>query len=154
MFATQFARLLTVALYGFLSFFWSGCQGHDHDHEAEAFQTEALSLHDSLVVVESDVRTLLADLQAQAGDSDVLADSLTAITADLETWETFMVEPEGAHEDGHDHSHDHDHDHSHDAPDVTPEQMVEVQQALLDAIKGLHTRLTALPAATASVSSP
>ncbi|MEM1094092.1 MAG: hypothetical protein AAGJ10_05775 [Bacteroidota bacterium] len=158
MFATQFARLLTVALYGFLSFFWSGCQGHDHDHEDDAFNAQAIALHDSLVVVESDVRTLLADLQAQADGADVLTDSLTAIAADLDTWETFLVEPEGAHEDGHDHGHDHDHDHdhdhSHDAPDVTPEQMVEVQQALLDAIRVLHTRLSALPAASASATAP
>jgi len=154
MFATRFTRLLTVALYGFLSFFWSGCQGHDHDHdhEVEAFNIQAIALHDSIVVVESDVRTLLADLQAGAGDSVVLTDSLSVIAADLETWETFLVEPAGAHEDGHDHGHDHDHDHdhSHDTPDVTPEQMVEVQQALLNAIRVLHSRLSALPAVAAS----
>ena len=67
-------------------------------------------------------------------------DSLDAIRADLDTWSSYVVEPPGAHEDE-------DHDHSHDhapAADVTPQQMVELQQALLDGIEALQLRLERL----------
>ncbi len=117
-----------------------GC--HAHDPETEALQAEAIALHDSLVVIETQVRDALA--QATEADTLQLAtpvlDSLDAIRADLDTWSSYVVEPPGAHEDE-------DHDHSHDhapAADVTPQQMVELQQALLDGIEALQVRLERL----------
>ncbi|MEM1128801.1 MAG: hypothetical protein AAGI71_19310 [Bacteroidota bacterium] len=126
-----------------------GC--HNHDPEAEALQAEAVALHDSLVVIENQVRDALAlmTLGATPLEADTLQpatpllDSLDAIEADLATWSSYLVEPAGAHEDHDDHDHDHDHDHS-PAPDVTPQQMVELQQALLDDIVALQGRLEQL----------
>lgn len=118
-----------------------GC--HDHDPEAEALQAEAIALHDSLVVIETQVRDALAQVATEAETRQLappVLDSLDAIRADLDTWSSYVVEPPGAHEDE-------DHDHSHDhapAADVTPQQMVELQQALLDGIEALQLRLERL----------
>ncbi len=117
-----------------------GC--HDHDPETEALQAEAIALHDSLVVIETQVRDALAQAATEADTlqfATPVLDSLDAIRADLDTWSSYVVEPPG----GDDHDHDHAHDHA-PAPDVTPQQMVELQQALLDGIEALQLRLERL----------
>ncbi|GAB5520876.1 MAG: hypothetical protein RhofKO_31270 [Rhodothermales bacterium] len=140
----RLARLLPTIVYSTLLFVGSGCQGHNHDHETNRPQTQALALHDSLVAIEADVRATMDALREEANPPSALNDSLNVIAADLLTWEQFVVEPEGAHDE---HGHDHTHDHSHMPPaNVTPEQMVEVQQALLNVIRALHHRLLALTA--------
>ena len=118
-----------------------GC--HAHDPETEALQAEALALHDSLVVIETQVRDALAQAATEADTLQLatpVLDSLDAIRADLDTWSSYLVEPPGDH-DEHDHNHSHDHA---PAADVTPQQMVEVQQALLDGIEALQLRLERL----------
>lgn len=117
-----------------------GC--HAHDPAVEALEARALALHDSILVVEKQVRAQVEHLEGAdtASLSEfALRDSLEALTADLATWTEALVEPEGEHD------HDHGHDHSHEpALEVTPEQMVELQHALLEGIQVLHTRTTAL----------
>ena len=125
-----------------------GC--HDHDPATEALQAEALALHDSLVVIETQVRDALAQVATEVDTRQFappILDSLDAIRADLDTWSSYVVEPPGDHDD-----HNHTHDHA-PAADVTPQQMVELQQALLDAIEALQLRLErlnldAMPATT------
>ena len=118
-----------------------GC--HAHDPETEALQAEAIALHDSLVVIETQVRDALAQAATEADTlqfAPPVLDSLDAIRADLDTWSSYVVEPPDAHEDE---EHDHAHDHA-PAADVTPQQMVELQQALLDGIEALQVRLERL----------
>jgi len=119
-----------------------GC--HAHDPAVEALEARAIALHDSLIVVEKQVRAqvdLLESTDAARLTEYGLNDSLDAVTADLAVWTEALVEPPS--DDEHDHDHDHDHDHA-PALEVTPEQMVDLQQALLDGIEALHTRTTAL----------
>ena len=118
-----------------------GC--HAHDPVTEALEAEALALHDSLMVIETGVRDALAQVAADVDTQQLEApvrDSLDAIQADLDTWSGYVVEPPHSHDD---HDHDHDHDHA-SPPEVTPEQMVELQQALLDEIAALQARLERL----------
>lgn len=133
------ASLLAVVLI----FAAVGC--HSHDHEGEAFNAQSAALHDSLMVIEADVRAELNRLEATLGedsDGSALADSIAAIDAAFADWAEYLVEPLG---DDHDHDHGHDHDHSHEpAPDVTPEQMVDLQQALLDGIVAIQARVSSL----------
>ena len=120
-----------------------GCQGNDA--ETEALEAQAIALHDSLVVIESQVRNALAQVTSETTTHELatpLLDSLNAIQADLEAWSSYVIEPPGAHEE-HDHSHDHDHSHE-PPPDITPQQMVEVQQALLTGIGALKVRFDQL----------
>ncbi len=127
----------------------TGCD--DHDPAIEALETEAVVLHDSLLAIEGQVFAFLAQVDAaEAGAfAAPVLDSIEAIRTDLEAWSGHMVEPPGAHHEDH----DHDHDHSHgEELNVTPQQMVELQQALLDEIAALHMRteqldLDALPPA-------
>ena len=141
-------RLLvyTLALVG-LVLSLMGCHGHD---DTEVLQAQALALHDSILVVETQINDALAQVTAQVttqDDSRQLArpirDSLAAIWADLVTWNSYVIEPPGGDHDGHDHAHGHAHDHA-PPPDMTPQQMVEVQQALLDEIRTLQARLEQL----------
>lgn len=131
---TPWLRVRYLSVFAVLLLFVVGCQRHDH--EAEELEAEAIALHDSLVVIESEVRDVLAEAAA-AGDGPMV-DSLNAIRADLETWSGYLVEPPGADDD-----HEHDHDHE-PAVDLTPEQMLEVQQSLLDGIEALQMRLQQL----------
>lgn len=131
-----FVRLMPL----FVGMLLLGC--HAHDPAVEALEARAIALHDSIVVVEKQVRAQVEDLEnadAARLSEFALRDSLDAVTADLAAWTEALVEPPGDHEHDHDHSHDH-------APalEVTPEQMVELQQALLDGIQVLHARTTAL----------
>ncbi|MEO0560000.1 MAG: hypothetical protein AAF170_17670 [Bacteroidota bacterium] len=120
--------------------------------EVEVHQAEAIALHDSLVVIESQVRNALAQAATEAETRQLatsVLDSLDAIRADLDAWSSFVVEPSGDHDDTHEHDDSHDHDDAHDhdhtpAVDVTPQQMVELQQALLDGIVALQIRLNRL----------
>lgn len=132
----HFFRLMPL----FLGMLLLGC--HAHDPAVEALEARAIALHDSILVVEKQVRAQVEDLEnvdAARLSEFSLRDSLDAVTADLAAWTEALVEPPGDHEHDHDHSHDH-------APalEVTPEQMVELQQALLDGIQALHVRTTAL----------
>ena len=143
MYPNRFCSLCLAGLFLALATF--GC--HEHDPVTEALEAEAIALHDSLVVIEADVRDALEQLTTHLQAQQLAAsagDSLEAIRADLATWSSYLVEPPNAHGDD-DHGHDHDHDHDHaPPPDVTPQQMVDLQQGLLERIHVLQVRLESL----------
>ncbi len=127
----------------------TGCHDdHDHDHEGEERNEAAIAIHNQLVEVEASVLAMFEEWNTAAqenGLEQAMVDSLNAFQIVYDNWAEYVVEPAGAHEGDDDHGHDHDHDHSHEpAPDLTPEQMVEVQRALLDEITSLKSRMESL----------
>ena len=131
--------LLTVCGMLLSAYLFSAC-GDNKDpkmEEAGKVHLEAMaieeSIHeqiegiDSLKIVLSDKKKTLTDAAAIASlDSAVAA--LDAVAGSFETWEESVVEVPGLpHEHHHHEGEEHHHDHK-PAPDLTPEQMLEVQK--------------------------
>ncbi|WP_428654273.1 hypothetical protein [Runella sp.] len=131
--------LLTLCGVLLSAFLFSAC-GDKKDpkmEEAGKVHLEAMaieeSIHeqiegiDSLKIVLSDKKKTLTDAAAIASlDSTVAA--LDAVASSFESWEESVVEVPGLpHEHHHHEGEEHEHHHK-PAPDLTPEQMLEVQK--------------------------
>lgn len=69
-------------------------------------------------------------------------DSVQGWINELTIWEQNMIEVPGDHEDHHTHDHSH---HHQPAPDLTPEQILHVQQELLAQLKAIDKRINHQP---------
>ena len=99
-------------------------------------QKQSIELHEQALAIGKAVEQKLA---AFTTSDSILLDSIEVLKADLELWESNLIEVPG-----HDHDH-HGHDHNHDhgsQPDLTPEMMLEVQKELLETIQKIDSRLT------------
>jgi len=129
-------------LFSIISLFIFNCT-NTKDKEtlakASAIHNEAFALLEKL---EDDLKTLKAD-------TTIHQDSLAALTQALAAWEENLVEVPGNEHEHHHHEgeegHNHDHDHNHaKAPDVTPNEMLEIQSTLKKEIDAIAKRLEAL----------
>jgi hypothetical protein len=95
---------------------------------------------DSLNSVLTDKKKTLADSSAKQADEVIAA--LSKVKTDFEDWEANVFEVPGVE---HDHEHaegEHHHHHDHKpAPDLTPDQMLDVQKEMLKTIQGLKETL-------------
>jgi hypothetical protein len=102
---------------------------------AELILSEAALIHHAAVELGEQLETRLDSLEQLDATS---VDSLKSIHQSLKIWEGDLIEVPG-HE-SHEHSaHEH---HVHEkSPDLTPEQMLEVQQLLLERVQKIEMRL-------------
>ena len=101
-------------------------------------QKKSIELHEQALAIGKAVEQKLA---AFTTSDSILLDSIELLKADLELWESNLIEVPG-----HDHDH-HGHDHNHDhgsQPDLTPEMMLEVQTALKIEVEKLNSRIEKL----------
>ncbi|MFN8357329.1 MAG: hypothetical protein U0Y10_22925 [Spirosomataceae bacterium] len=90
---------------------------------------------DSVNTALAEKKKTLADSSAQQAEEVIAA--LSKVKTDFEDWEKNVFEVPGVehnHAEGEEHHHHHDHK---PAPDLTPEQMLEVQKEMLKTIQGL-----------------
>lgn len=118
---------------------------HEEAHEIQEGIEPTVAQFDSLKTLLTNKKTTLADSLAAQADEAVA--SLDKIKADLESWEENLVVVPGMEHDheheGHNHEgHDHKHDHK-PAPDVTPEQMLDIQKEIKKNIEAIKTELDA-----------
>lgn len=100
-------------------------------NQANELHLEAVERHMNVEFVLDSLRT------RSAGQPNSRLDSLAMALAE---WEGRLIEVPGF-EDQHDHA-GHGHDHHHDsAPELTPDQMLAVQQEFLREIKALEQSL-------------
>lgn len=111
--------------YLWLAIFSLGCSksGQDtHLQHAAALHQEALQIAE--------------DLEDQLKQTSIPSDSAAVLQAAIEAWEKDLVEVPGF-----EHTHDHaGHQHSHEPVQVTPEQMLHLQQEAKDRIEQLKKR--------------
>ena len=120
------------------------------DKQKDKDLKKAFDFHQEAIKIRKTAMDRMTELQANT-DSLFLAtysDELKAIADALKEWDEQLVEVPGfehdhSHHDhsGHDHDHDHDHHHNHSEQELTPQQHLEVQEHLLDEIKGLAQKL-------------
>ena len=137
---------MTRYLLGMTLLLLIGCQNAEPDPKMkQAFElhTIALQTYDSL---QGELKAIDAQSLTTEGQQ-----ALAKIQETSTTWHDNLAEVPGfEHEEGHDH--DHDHDHGDDVlKDLPPQEMLELQQALLEEIQGLLLQTRQL--ATADTSS-
>lgn len=112
----------------------------NEDHKMTA---QSIHLHNSMLRKANQIEH---ELQLMRTDSAFVMhkDSVEHLFKALFKWKSELVEVPG--NDDHDHEgHDHsDHDHSRAAPDVTPEQMLEIQNDLDSSLSAIGKRVSAL----------
>ncbi|MGF1534344.1 MAG: hypothetical protein ACFCUI_11630 [Bernardetiaceae bacterium] len=111
--------------------------------EEEADLKAAQEIHRQILDKEA---ALLKAYQAVA--TDTIPGAMTQWKTAFDDWEKRLVSVPGL-EDAHHHDHDHaegHHHHHHADPKLTPAQLLEVQQALLEELQTLETRWQALNA--------
>ncbi|MCU0384224.1 MAG: hypothetical protein MUF68_09190 [Cyclobacteriaceae bacterium] len=132
-------RILIISA---ISLFIFNCT-HNKDKEtltkASTIHNEAYALLEKL---EDDLKTLKADIT-------INQDSVAVLSKALAAWEENLVEVPGNEHEHHHHEgeegHNHDHDHNHaKAPDVTPNEMLEIQTTLKKEIEAIAKRFEAL----------
>ncbi len=97
--------------------------------KAAAIQQESFSVLDS---IQATIQSLKKN--------PALTDSITKIEREIAKWENEMVDVPG-YESSH---HQHKHSHSHKVVELTPEQMLSVQQELSQQLTDIQTRLKKL----------
>jgi hypothetical protein len=100
------------------------------------------SLKDDPKVKEAGKIHLEASEIQEAKQADEVIAALSKVKTDFEDWEANVFEVPGVE---HDHEHaegEHHHHHDHKpAPDLTPDQMLDVQKEMLKTIQGLKETL-------------
>ncbi|WP_420155401.1 hypothetical protein [Siphonobacter sp.] len=145
---------LSALLVGLLLF---SCQEKENPQlkEAAAIHNEA---HEIMESIEPEVKSLdslqsaLANKQIAAKDTAAFASAVAAldkVQTDFKAWEENLVTVPGMeHEHEHEHEghgegeHHHHHEHKK-APDVTPEQHVEIQKEIKKSIEQIQIELKA-----------
>ena len=87
----------------------------------EKLNHEAITLHNSMVQKSNMIAHRLNEIK---NDTAVNQDSVTVLIQLLAQWKNDLVEVPGNEHHGHDHH------HQHSPPDVTAEQMLEIQKDL------------------------
>ena len=107
---------------------------------------QSIEIHGEAMTIGKDVKEKIKQLSAKTDGLDSLMqsaikDSVKNLEQAWEEWEASIVEVPGNEDHDHDH-HDHDHDHDHSpAPDLTPEQVLEIQQDIKKRATGLNDRV-------------
>lgn len=130
-----------------------GCSGHAENETLK----KASDVHNEAVKIGHDASLLVSQLkQRQDSLSVAQSDTLQVIMTSLSEWYESLVEVPGYDHDDHGHGHDHeghdhsghDHDHDHGAPNylegLTPEEVLEVQEALKREVEGIQRKVTSL----------
>lgn len=121
-------------MYGIVAcLLWLACTGR-HAHENEYAQS--VVIHNSMIRKGNEMEHAIREMLV---DSLLLnnRDSLQAILSDLQAWKTQLVEVPG--NESHDHA-----SHDHETINITPEQMLLVQQSLDNALGSIAQRLIQL----------
>lgn len=96
---------------------------------------QSIVIHNSMVKkakeMEQEIHLMLTD-----STSRINTDSVNSILADLQEWKNQLIEVPG--NESHDHTTDH---HDHEIVEITPEQVLLVQQSLDDALGRIGQRL-------------
>ncbi len=124
-------KLLIGPLLGVILFSSVGCSDSS---KADPLLEEAFRLHQQSLETADQSRELLQAFP----ENDPYRQKMAAR---LREWEERVIEVPGFEHD-HDHDHDHDHHHHHGAQiELTPEDMLIVQQELLDSVQAIQTAL-------------
>jgi hypothetical protein len=103
------------------------------------FREAALWHNKAVALAENLARTLDSLELAKA----VPADSMLAWRGAIEAWEGDLIEVPGNESAAHT-GHEHHHGHDHEAlPDITPAQMLEIQQLLWNRVEQIAARIHA-----------
>ncbi len=118
--------------------------------QAAQIHNQAMAMHDEVMASVGGAKALLPRLKARrdsasAATRPALDSAIAGIERTdkrMDTWMAEVVEVPGNEEDGHAH-HEHGkggaHEHSHDAPpDVTPQQMLDIQREMKKNIEGIR----------------
>ena len=123
--------------------------------EAAQVHNQAIAVHDEVMKQLEDAQQLTQKLKArrESADStgraaiDGLIAEMDSSQKAMDTWMNEVVEVPG--EEGHNHSHVHkkaeNHDHAHDhaaQPEVTPQQMLDIQKEMKKNIEKIQADLT------------
>ncbi len=111
----------------------SSCSGNS---EKDSKLKEAHEIHEASMSVRAQT---VAALEIMKSSAESAEDSLRVkdLEMALKEWDDQVYEIPGFEHD-HDHDHDHDHHHHHrKAPDLTPEQHLEMQNEMMAEIKAL-----------------
>ena len=120
------------------------------DKEKDKDLVQAFKFHEEAIAVRQTVADQIEKLKANTDSLFVAtySNELKTISSALEEWDEQLVEVPGfeeehdhSHHDHSGHDHDHDHDHNHSEQELTPQQHLEVQQHLLQEIKGLAEKV-------------
>nr|WP_298998809.1 hypothetical protein [uncultured Allomuricauda sp.] len=142
---TQALLILVLGITALISACGDSKEKNENLQQAFKFHEEAIKFRQT---AEDQISKLKADT-----DSLFVAtysNDLKSISSALEAWDEQLIEVPGFEEE-HDHSHhdhsghDHDHHHhNHSQQELTPEQHLEVQQHLLQEIKGLVEKINSI----------
>lgn len=129
-------------LVGIGLLFLIACQDHEPDPKLkEAFETHELALK-----FQDSLKTELADL-AERTLSPEQQGLIDELAKKHEAWEDNLVEVPGfAHDHDHGHDHDHDHDHAEEEmmENLPPAEVLQIQQAMANEVKGMLADARAL----------
>ena len=119
--------------------------------QAAQIHNQAMAMHGEAMASVGSAKALLPRLKARRDSASAAArpalDSAMAgieqMDERMDAWMAEVVEVPGNEEDGHAH-HEHGkgeaHEHSHEAPpDVTPQQMLDIQKEMKKNIEGIRT---------------
>ncbi|MEM8846922.1 MAG: hypothetical protein AAGD17_07450 [Bacteroidota bacterium] len=121
------------------------------DKEKDKDLVQAFKSHEEAIEVRRTVADQIGKLKANTDSLFVITYSkeLKSISSALEEWDEQLVEVPGfeeehdhSHHDHSGHDHDHHHDHNHSKQELTPKQHLEIQQHLLQKIKGLAQKIS------------
>lgn len=131
--------LKSVRIAVAVSFVLSGCSTKPAESKANH---EAIVLHNSMMKKADLIRYRLDELKA---DSMISRDSVAVLSHALAQWQADIVEvPANEHHEHGDHDH-HAQDHGHNPPpDVTEEQMLDIQKELDERLIAIGKRVANL----------
>ncbi len=98
--------------------------------------TEAAKLHNEAIAL---AEQLEKELKLLASDTTIAQDSVVLLHSAIKAWEDDLVEVPG--NEAHHHPEGAHHHRHAEQPDLTPEQMLTVQQELFARIQNLQQRL-------------
>lgn len=149
----KFSQLMLVSgLFAFL-LLSSSCQ-RGNSSEAQLL-SQAAALHQEALRIDQEVKPQLEELiqqsnsiqiqgRALSGEEIRRVEAIDAVRSSYAWFENNHVEVPGHDHDHGDHAgHDHDHDHGAEL-ELTPEDMLAVQQEFLDSIKSIRARVALL----------
>ncbi|MEM9361340.1 MAG: hypothetical protein AAGA43_01845 [Bacteroidota bacterium] len=120
------------------------------DKEKDKDLQQAFKFHEEAIQVRQNLEDQIATLKSNT-DSLFIAtysDELNNLGSALKEWDEQLIEVPGfeeehdhSHHDHSGHDHDHEHEHNHSEQELTPKQHLEVQQHLLQEIKGLAEKI-------------
>lgn len=113
----------------------AACTAQQHDpllDDAARYHRDAMELSGQLEI----------ELDSLAHSDAVPKDSIRAWHLAIESWERDVIEVPGYDHDDQGEAHDHHHhEHREPPPDLTPEQMRDVQRELLQRLREIESRL-------------